>query len=159
MSSGHLAHRAGSPSERPFRGRDRRAVFSYEYELAKHRRTEAQLREALAREQALLLQKQKLMQKQMVLANLFGGPENVAQRVESLSPREYQIMELILAGHPNKNIAADLGINQRTVENHRAGIMRKTASKSFSALVRFALAASLLGEGGALELDGRGHEY
>ncbi|WP_416173633.1 LuxR C-terminal-related transcriptional regulator [Aerococcus mictus] len=40
------------------------------------------------------------------------------------------------------NIAADLGISQRTVENHRASIMRKTGSKSLPALARLALAAA-----------------
>jgi two-component system CheB/CheR fusion protein len=51
-------------------------------------------------------------------------------------------MALVLAGHPSKNIAADLGISQRTVENHRATIMKKTGSKSVPALARLALAAS-----------------
>jgi two-component system CheB/CheR fusion protein len=51
-------------------------------------------------------------------------------------------MEMVLAGHPSKNIAADLGISQRTVENHRASIMKKTGSKSLPALARLAIAAA-----------------
>jgi two-component system CheB/CheR fusion protein len=50
-------------------------------------------------------------------------------------------MDMVLAGHPSKNIAFDLGISQRTVENHRASIMKKTGSKSIPALIRLALAA------------------
>jgi two-component system, chemotaxis family, CheB/CheR fusion protein len=60
---------------------------------------------------------------------------------EALTPRQRQIMILVLSGHPSKNIAADLGISQRTVENHRAAIMRKSGSKSLPALARLALAA------------------
>jgi two-component system CheB/CheR fusion protein len=51
-------------------------------------------------------------------------------------------MEEVLAGHPSKNIAADLGISQRTVENHRASVMKKTGVKSLPALARLALAAA-----------------
>ena len=60
---------------------------------------------------------------------------------DGLTVRQRQIMVMVLAGHPSKNIAADLGISQRTVENHRAAIMRKSGSKSLPALARLALAA------------------
>jgi two-component system CheB/CheR fusion protein len=61
--------------------------------------------------------------------------------LRSLTPRQRQIMDLVLAGQPSKNIAADLGISQRTVENHRAAIMHKTGSKSLAALARLAMIA------------------
>jgi DNA-binding NarL/FixJ family response regulator len=48
-------------------------------------------------------------------------------------------MERVLAGHPSKNIAADLGISHRTVENHRASIMKKTGTRSLPALARWRL--------------------
>ena len=64
-----------------------------------------------------------------------------ATRLAGLTARQRQIMEPVLAGHPSKNIAADLGISQRTVENHRAALMKKTGSHSLSALIRLALAA------------------
>ena len=66
---------------------------------------------------------------------------DAANRVARLTPRQRQIMDMVLAGHPSKNIAADLGISQRTVENHRASIMAKTDTKSLPALARMALAA------------------
>jgi two-component system CheB/CheR fusion protein len=65
-----------------------------------------------------------------------------ARRVAGLTDRQREIMELVVAGHANKEIAGRLGINQRTVESHRALIMKKTAAKSFADLVRLALAVS-----------------
>jgi two-component system CheB/CheR fusion protein len=65
-----------------------------------------------------------------------------AKCIADLTPREHEVMDLVLAGHPSKNIAADLRISQRTVENHRASIMKKTGSKSIPALIRLALAAA-----------------
>lgn len=59
----------------------------------------------------------------------------------ALTPRQRQVMEHMLAGHPSKNIAADLGISQRTVENHRAAVMRQTGATSLPALARIALGA------------------
>ena len=64
-----------------------------------------------------------------------------AKRIAGLTPRELQIMELVIAGRPNKIIAADLKVSQRTVENHRAAVMKKTRSKSLSDLVRLSIAA------------------
>jgi two-component system CheB/CheR fusion protein len=71
--------------------------------------------------------------------------DDAASHMEGLTTRQREIMELVLAGHPSKNIAADLRISQRTVENHRAAIMKKTGMRSLPALVRLALAATSLG--------------
>ncbi|MFM0283351.1 chemotaxis protein CheB [Paraburkholderia sediminicola] len=68
--------------------------------------------------------------------------ESAADHIASLTARQRQIMEMVLAGNPSKIIAANLAISQRTVENHRASIMKKTGSKSLPALARLALAAS-----------------
>ena len=65
-----------------------------------------------------------------------------ASSIAALSSRERQVMNMVLAGHPSKNIAADLGLSQRTVDNHRASIMRKTGTSSLPALARLALAAA-----------------
>ena len=75
-------------------------------------------------------------------AELSAWRETAAIRVASLTARQRQILDLVLAGQPSKNIAADLGISQRTVDNHRAAIMRKTGSKSLPGLVRTVLAAA-----------------
>ena len=75
-------------------------------------------------------------------SKLVAWQQDAADHIAGLTPRQRQIMELVLAGQPSKNIAADLGISQRTVENHRALIMKKTGSKSLPALARLALAAA-----------------
>jgi len=68
--------------------------------------------------------------------------ETAATRVAGLTPRERQIMDLVIAGRPNKIIAADLSVSQRTIENHRAAVMKKTRSKSLSDLVRLSIAVA-----------------
>jgi two-component system CheB/CheR fusion protein len=68
--------------------------------------------------------------------------ETAATSLAGLTARQKQVMDLVLAGHPSKNIAADLGLSQRTVENHRAAVMKKTGARSIPALIRLALAAA-----------------
>jgi two-component system response regulator FixJ len=60
----------------------------------------------------------------------------------NLSPREHQVLKGLVAGHPNKIIAYDLGISDRTVEIYRANVMTKMQAASLSQLVRMALIAS-----------------
>ena len=67
--------------------------------------------------------------------------------LDILTPRQQQIMDLVLAGERSKNIALDLGISRRTVENHRAMIMKKTGSKSIPALARLAFMSAMSGSG------------
>ena len=71
----------------------------------------------------------------------FAWREDAAAHIADLTPRQREIMDMVLAGQPSKNIATDLHISQRTVENHRAAIMKRTGSKSLPALARLALAA------------------
>lgn len=60
-----------------------------------------------------------------------------------LTPRQLQILKLVVDGSANKSIAAELSISQRTVENHRAEIMRKSGVKSLPALARMVFVGSL----------------
>jgi two-component system, LuxR family, response regulator FixJ len=66
----------------------------------------------------------------------------VKERIADLSPREMQVLEGLIAGHPNKTIAFDLGISARTVEVYRANVMTKMQAHSLSELVRLALLAN-----------------
>jgi FixJ family two-component response regulator len=114
-----------------FRGLKRPAVAGYGAKM-----TEMRLREALAREQALRRERDEL------LRTLAVWREAAAVRVAGLTRRQQQILEMVLAGQPSKNIAADLCISQRTVENHRAEIMKRTGTRSLPAPARLALVAT-----------------
>ena len=93
----------------------------------------------------LLLSVQQALELARDSSMLNARREAAASQICDLTPRQRQIMEMVLAGHPSKNIAADLRISQRTVENHRASIMKKTGSKSLPELARLALMAASKG--------------
>ena len=70
------------------------------------------------------------------------------ERLKILSPREREVLDGMVAGHPNKVIAYRLSLSPRTVEIHRARVMGKMQARSLSELVRLALAAGLTPEAG-----------
>jgi FixJ family two-component response regulator len=65
----------------------------------------------------------------------------ICSRLAILSPREMQVLRLLTLGKSNKQMAGDLGVSQRTVEIHRAHLMRKMEATSVAQLVRMSLAA------------------
>ena len=66
----------------------------------------------------------------------------VQHRLESLTPREKQVMDFIVDGSANKVIAIDLGLSERTVEIHRAKVMEKMGARSIAHLVKLHLTAA-----------------
>jgi two-component system response regulator FixJ len=72
--------------------------------------------------------------------------QDIAARISSLSPRERQVMEGLIAGLSNKLIAREYDISPRTIEVYRANVMTKMQASSLSELVRLAMRAGLLND-------------
>jgi two-component system response regulator FixJ len=68
--------------------------------------------------------------------------EETLKRIESLTNREREVLDWVVDGHPNKVIAIELGISQRTVENHRAHVMEKMNVRTTANLIKQVLLAS-----------------
>jgi FixJ family two-component response regulator len=60
----------------------------------------------------------------------------IRQALRTLTPREMEVMQRVVSGQSNKVIAMDLGVSPRTVELHRARVMRKLRMRSLAALVK-----------------------
>ena len=67
---------------------------------------------------------------------------DIQRRLESLTPREQQVLKLVVDGAANKVIAIDLGLSERTVEIHRAKVMEKMDARSVAHLVKLRLTLS-----------------
>ncbi|MBW8784672.1 MAG: response regulator transcription factor [Novosphingobium sp.] len=72
-----------------------------------------------------------------------GRMDEAQAKLGILTPREREVLEGLVRGHPNKTIAYDLGISARTVEIHRANVMSKLGVASLSEALRIAFAAGL----------------
>jgi len=68
--------------------------------------------------------------------------KTAAERIGGLTPREREVMAMVVQGRPNKIIANSLGISQRTVENHRAAVMKRTGATTLPDLIRLVMAAA-----------------
>jgi two-component system response regulator FixJ len=71
---------------------------------------------------------------------------SAAAQIDTLSPREREVLDALVAGHPNKVIAFDLGISVRTVEVHRSRMMDRLGVRQLAEAVRLAVLVTLVGE-------------
>ena len=91
------------------------------------------------RDQDLIDRVQRALKKDAVNRSEIAQGERIRQRLESLTPREREVLGLVTSGKPNKVMAGDLGVSQRTIEIHRARVMEKMQANSLAQLVRMTL--------------------
>jgi FixJ family two-component response regulator len=89
-------------------------------------------------ESALLASIDKALEQDRKLRRVAFEQESLLARYRSLTPREQQVLPLLVSGLLNKQAAGELGITEYTVQIHRGHIMRKMKADSFATLVKFA---------------------
>ncbi|KAA1171281.1 response regulator transcription factor [Marinobacter salinexigens] len=91
------------------------------------------------REEALLEKIEAALEQDREQRKTLDEKQEIIRRVKSLTPREHEIMDRMIAGQANKVIAIELEISQRTVEIHRSRVMHKMGTHSLAHLVRMVL--------------------
>jgi len=91
------------------------------------------------REEELLDKIQRALEKDADQRESLNRRQEIVRRIETLTPREREIMDRMIAGQANKVIAIELDISQRTVEIHRSRVMHKMGTHSLAHLVRMVL--------------------
>jgi len=89
--------------------------------------------------EALLDLVQQALAKDTEIRELSAQEAELAERMALLTPREHEVMSLVVAGNANKVIAIELSISERTVELHRGRIMKKMQARSLAELMRMVL--------------------
>jgi two-component system, LuxR family, response regulator FixJ len=93
------------------------------------------------RDQDLLDRIHRAIERDRAGRELLGNRERIRARIDSLTPREREVLKLITDGKANKVIAAELQLSQRTVEIHRGHVMEKMEANSLAHLVRMVMEA------------------
>jgi len=91
------------------------------------------------RDQDLIDRIQRALEKDRANRDALSERNLIREHLESLTPREREILTLVTSGKPNKIMAADLGLSQRTIEIHRARVMEKMGASSLAQLVRMVM--------------------
>ena len=91
------------------------------------------------RDQDLIDRIQRALEKDRANRAELGKHSRLRERHEALTPREREVLALVMSGKANKVMAADLGLSQRTIEIHRARVMEKMGASSLAHLVRMVL--------------------
>ncbi|MBU2954345.1 response regulator FixJ [Marinobacter sp. F3R08] len=100
------------------------------------------------REEALLEKIEAALKQDLDQRKSLDEKQEIIRRIKSLTPREHEIMDRMIAGQANKVIAIELEISQRTVEIHRSRVMHKMGTHSLAHLVRMVLSVKDLIDAG-----------
>lgn len=93
-------------------------------------------------DQALLDRIHTALDRSMDVSTRIGQRQEIRARLEQLTPREREVLDLVVDGNYNKVIAGRLGMSVKTVEFHRSNLMQKMAASSLSDLVRMVVSAN-----------------
>jgi two-component system, chemotaxis family, CheB/CheR fusion protein len=94
------------------------------------------------RPEELLASIERALERAQDTSQLSEWRQMAARRIAGLTGRQREVMDLVAQGRPNKLIAHELGLSQRTVENHRAAVMKRTGAASVPDLIRLVVAAA-----------------
>ncbi|MEQ8845809.1 MAG: response regulator transcription factor [Phycisphaerales bacterium] len=95
------------------------------------------------RDQELLEQIARAIEVDQARRSKAESVSGISARLEKLTPREREVMELVVAGYANKQVAAKLGLSEKTIEVHRSRVMSKMRAKTLPCLVKMAIASGI----------------